>query len=96
MGRGASHGDPGRRLARDSHIEASNLLEQQRQGVITRQFAAWAAILAVPTAIAGIYGMNFANMPGDRCRIAHDLRDFYQRKETVGQTVAATSATLGH
>ncbi|MFN5630534.1 MAG: CorA family divalent cation transporter, partial [Sphingomonadales bacterium] len=32
-------------------------------GVITRQLAAWAAILAVPTAIAGIYGMNFAFMP---------------------------------
>ena len=25
--------------------------------------AAWAAILAVPTAIAGIYGMNFDSMP---------------------------------
>jgi magnesium transporter len=25
--------------------------------------AAWAAILAVPTAIAGIYGMNFDYMP---------------------------------
>lgn len=24
---------------------------------------AWAAILAVPTAIAGIYGMNFTHMP---------------------------------
>lgn len=46
-----------------SVFEASNLLEQQRQGVITRQLAAWAAILAVPTAIAGIYGMNFDNMP---------------------------------
>lgn len=46
-----------------SVFEASNLLEQQRQGVITRQLAAWAAILAVPTAIAGIYGMNFENMP---------------------------------
>ncbi|MGL4965192.1 MAG: CorA family divalent cation transporter [Inquilinus sp.] len=30
---------------------------------ITRQLAAWLAILAVPTAIAGIYGMNFDNMP---------------------------------
>jgi magnesium transporter len=38
-------------------------LEQQRQGAITRQLAAWAAILAVPTAIAGIYGMNFEVMP---------------------------------
>ena len=44
-------------------FEFSSLLEQQRQGAITRQLAAWAAILAVPTAIAGIYGMNFANMP---------------------------------
>jgi magnesium transporter len=44
-------------------IETSGLLEQQRQGAITRQLAAWAAILAVPTAIAGIYGMNFAHMP---------------------------------
>ena len=39
------------------------MLEQQRQGDITRQLAAWAAILAVPTAVAGIYGMNFAFMP---------------------------------
>ena len=46
-----------------SVFEFSSLLEQQRQGTITRQLAAWAAILAVPTAIAGIYGMNFDNMP---------------------------------
>jgi magnesium transporter len=46
-----------------SVFEISTLLEQQRQGTITRQLAAWAAILAVPTAIAGIYGMNFQNMP---------------------------------
>ena len=46
-----------------SVFEASNLLEQQSQGAITRQLAAWAAIAAVPTAIAGIYGMNFENMP---------------------------------
>ncbi|GIF15399.1 magnesium transporter [Actinoplanes teichomyceticus] len=29
-----------------------------------RKIAAWAAIAAVPTVIAGIYGMNFATMPG--------------------------------
>lgn len=46
-----------------SVFELSNLLEQQRTGEITRQLAAWAAILAVPTAIAGIYGMNFEYMP---------------------------------
>lgn len=46
-----------------SVFQFSNLLEQQRTGVIARQLAAWAAILAVPTAIAGIYGMNFEHMP---------------------------------
>jgi len=46
-----------------SVFEFSNLLEQQRTGAITRQLASWAAILAVPTAIAGIYGMNFEHMP---------------------------------
>jgi magnesium transporter len=53
----------GAREVISSMLEASSLLEQQRQGEITRQLAAWAAILAVPTAIAGIYGMNFEYMP---------------------------------
>jgi magnesium transporter len=44
-------------------FEASNLLEQQRQGAITRKLAGWAAIVGAPTAIASIYGMNFPNMP---------------------------------
>ena len=43
-------------------FEASNLLEQQRQGITTRQLAAWAAILGVPAAIAGVYSMSSANM----------------------------------
>ena len=46
-----------------SVFEVANLLEQQRQGVITRKLASWAAILAAPTAIAGVYGMNFQFMP---------------------------------
>jgi len=54
-----------------SVFEFSNLLEQQRTGAITRQLAAWAAILAVPTAIAGIYGMNFVNMPELRTRYGY-------------------------
>ena len=54
-----------------SVIETSGLLEQQRQGVITRQLAAWVAILAVPTAIAGIYGMNFEHMPELRWRYGY-------------------------
>lgn len=55
-----------------SVFEISSLLEQQRQGVITRQLAAWAAILAVPTAIAGIYGMNFEHMPELKWRYGYE------------------------
>lgn len=56
-----------------SVFEASSLLEQQRQGAITRRLAAWAAILAVPTAIAGIYGMNFDHMPELRWKYGYFL-----------------------
>ena len=34
-----------------------------RQNEDTRKISAWAAIALVPTAIAGIYGINFDNMP---------------------------------
>ena len=30
---------------------------------VTKKLAGWAAIIAIPTLIAGIYGMNFKNMP---------------------------------
>jgi magnesium transporter len=55
----------------DSIVETASLLEQHRQGTMTRQLAAWAAILAVPTAIAGIYGMNFDVMPELRWRYGY-------------------------
>jgi magnesium transporter len=44
-------------------FEASVMSAQMQQAHITRRLAAWAAILAVPTAVAGIYGMNFIDMP---------------------------------
>ncbi len=34
-----------------------------RQNEDMRKISAWVAIVAVPTAIAGIYGMNFDAMP---------------------------------
>ncbi|MEP7328215.1 MAG: magnesium/cobalt transporter CorA [Betaproteobacteria bacterium] len=36
-----------------------NLAESE----VTKKLAAWAAIIAVPTMVAGIYGMNFEHMP---------------------------------
>ncbi|MCY1545982.1 Cobalt/magnesium transport protein CorA [compost metagenome] len=53
----------GLREMADHAIEIGLLLESSRQSVVQRKFAAWAAILAFPTAIAGIYGMNFQYMP---------------------------------
>jgi magnesium transporter len=44
-------------------FEANLMAGQAQQTAITRKLAAWAAILAVPTAVAGIYGMNFDHMP---------------------------------
>jgi len=34
-----------------------------RQNEDMRKISAWAAIALVPTAVAGVYGMNFDNMP---------------------------------
>ena len=56
------------------HIEASrelltNVLQANltqvgvRQNEDMRKISAWVAIVAVPTMIAGIYGMNFDDMP---------------------------------
>jgi magnesium transporter len=44
-------------------FEASLMIGQAQQTDTTRKLAAWAAILAVPTAVAGVYGMNFEHMP---------------------------------
>ncbi len=44
-------------------FEASLMIGQSQQTEITRKLSSWAAILAVPTAVAGIYGMNFDVMP---------------------------------
>ena len=35
----------------------------QNQGEVTKRLAAYAALVAVPTMIAGVYGMNFEHMP---------------------------------
>jgi magnesium transporter len=38
-----------------------------------RKISAWVAIAAVPTAVAGIYGMNFEHMPELRSRYGYPL-----------------------
>lgn len=46
-----------------SALEANLTKVSIRQNEDMRKMSAWAAIIAVPTAIAGIYGMNFRHMP---------------------------------
>jgi magnesium transporter len=46
-----------------SALQASLARAAVRQNDDVRRISAWAAIAAVPTAIAGIYGMNFEDMP---------------------------------
>ncbi|MCD6042918.1 MAG: magnesium and cobalt transport protein CorA [Burkholderiales bacterium] len=44
-------------------IQVALAMVATSQGEITRRLAAYAALVAVPTMIAGIYGMNFRHMP---------------------------------
>src|SRR5206468_9682313 len=46
-----------------SILEANLTQVSVRQNEDMRKISAWAAILAVPTLIAGVYGMNFNSMP---------------------------------
>lgn len=70
----------GLREGASAAFEAEILLANARQNDVVRQLAAWAAILAVPTAIAGIYGMNFDVMP--------ELRWVYGYPVVLGGIVA--------
>jgi len=44
-------------------LEANLSLISISQNDVSKRFAGWAAIIGVPTMIAGIYGMNFHTMP---------------------------------
>ena len=47
----------------NSAMEANFSLLSIAQSDVSKKFAGWAAIIAVPTMIAGFYGMNFKFMP---------------------------------
>jgi magnesium transporter len=47
----------------DGALQANLALVTLRQNDVVRAISAWAAIIAVPTFIASIYGMNFDTMP---------------------------------
>ena len=51
-----------------------------QETAIATRLASWAAILAVPTAIAGIYGMNFEHMPELKWAYGYYRRDRRHRR----------------
>ena len=52
-------------------LDASVALAMKRQSDIVRIISAWAAIIAVPTWIASVYGMNFEHMPELAWRVGY-------------------------
>jgi magnesium transporter len=57
-----------------TNVLAANLTQVSvRQNEDVRRISAWAAIIAVPTMIAGIYGINFEHMPELGWRFGYPL-----------------------
>ena len=56
-----------------SALQANLTQAAVRQNEDMRKISAWVAILAVPTGVAAIYGMNFANMPELHWRFGYPL-----------------------
>jgi len=54
-------------------LEANFSFISISQNEVTKRFAGWAAIIAVPTMIAGIYGMNFQFMPELNWRFGYPM-----------------------
>ncbi|HWT90337.1 MAG TPA: magnesium and cobalt transport protein CorA [Solirubrobacterales bacterium] len=57
----------------DSALEANLTQVSMRQNEDMRKISAWVAIAAVPTMVAGIYGMNFEHMPELEWRFGYPL-----------------------
>ncbi|MEO8162697.1 MAG: CorA family divalent cation transporter, partial [Ilumatobacteraceae bacterium] len=52
-------------------LHANSALIQVQQNTDMRKISAWVGIGAVPTMVAGIYGMNFDHMPELRWRYGY-------------------------
>ncbi len=57
----------------DSALNANVAQVAMRQNEDMRKISAWVAIIALPTMIAGVYGMNFEHMPELRWRFGYPL-----------------------
>ena len=53
----------GQRELLTSVLEANLALVSVKQNEVVKKISAWAGLIAVPTFVASVYGMNFENMP---------------------------------
>ncbi len=65
-----------------------------KQNEDMRKISAWVAIAAVPTMIAGIYGMNFTNMPELDASIHVGSGEFHYGYFVVLAVMATVCTTL--
>jgi magnesium transporter len=70
--RGAHH-VAGLRDLLTSVLTANLTQASVRQNDDVRKISAWAAIIAIPTMVAGIYGMNFEYMPELEWKLGYPL-----------------------
>jgi magnesium transporter len=54
-----------------SALEANLAVVSNRLNEVMKQLTSWAAIILIPTLVAGIYGMNFVHMPELRWRFGY-------------------------
>ncbi len=56
-----------------SALEARLAQASNRLNIVMKQLSGWAAIILIPTLVAGIYGMNFRHMPELHWRLGYPL-----------------------
>lgn len=52
-------------------FEAGLLVSQSQETAVSKKLASWLAIVAIPSALAGFYGMNFKHLPGITWEYGH-------------------------
>ena len=75
-------------------FEASLLVGQSQETAIAKKLASWAAILAVPTAVAGIYGMNFDVIPELKMTYGYPDRARLHLRRLLGALLALQAQQL--
>ena len=66
-----------------------------RQNEDMRKISAWVAIAAVPTMVAGIYGMNFEHMPELDWRFGYPTVLGDRSSRSASSSTGASSAPAG-